>query len=259
MVNNATMHAGWRCRLNIGAWLTSDTTDFAADNIVLLGQLHALLREDPVRTLLDAGWLDLGADLPTENRYSAVMDGLHGQTHFALGSPALAGKSSGAVIWHTNADEPEAFDYRATNPAGLYAPDPYRSSGTDPLIVDLRIDPVEPEFISNSPITIGETAVFSATNPATGDLAFRWNLGDGTADRSGAAINHLYAQPGSYTVTLTVTGPRGEQSTSQTFVVQHRRAYLPINLGSASAQGTTVRVKAAHDLHQAPPGSVRRR
>lgn len=242
----------------INAWLMSSTSDFAADNIVLVGQLNALLREDPVQTLLDAGWVDLQSDLPPESRSSVVLDGLHGQTHFALGSPALASKSGGALLWHTNADEPEAFDHRDTNPAELYAPDPYRSSPTDPLIVDLRIDRQEPEFISNSPITIGETAVFSATHPAVGDVTFGWNLGDGSTQRTGQTINHLYTKPGTYTVTLVVTGPSGEQSATQAFIVQHRHAYLPVAIGSASAQPATARDRAAHDLHQTSPRSSRR-
>lgn len=53
------------------------------------------------------------------------------------------------------------------------------------------------------------TATGAASTDADGDpLAFAWDFGDG-ASASGASVTHLYAGPGVYTVTLTVSDPYG--------------------------------------------------
>ena len=48
---------------------------------------------------------------------------------------------SGVTEWHINADEPDILDYDTTYKSNtqdaLYAPDPYRSSDHDPVIVGL--------------------------------------------------------------------------------------------------------------------------
>ena len=49
----------------------------------------------------------------------------------------------GTTIWHINADEPDLIDYDMTFklPAqdALYAPDPYRYSDHDPVIIGLNV------------------------------------------------------------------------------------------------------------------------
>ena len=51
-------------------------------------------------------------------------------------------------MWHINADEPSILDYDMTfkGPAedALYAPDPFRSSDHDPVIIGLALDSVGP-------------------------------------------------------------------------------------------------------------------
>jgi hypothetical protein len=46
---------------------------------------------------------------------------------------------SGATEWHINADEAGALDYRDDNLAGLFRPDPYRSSDHDPVVIGLAL------------------------------------------------------------------------------------------------------------------------
>ena len=50
---------------------------------------------------------------------------------------------TGTTIWHINADEPDVLDYdtsfKPPAQAALYAPDPYRSSDHDPVIVGLDL------------------------------------------------------------------------------------------------------------------------
>ena len=55
----------------------------------------------------------------------------------------MSGEISGATVWHINADEPSLIDYDMTYKTdaqdALYAPDPYRSSDHDPVIIGLDV------------------------------------------------------------------------------------------------------------------------
>ncbi|WP_028114510.1 immune inhibitor A domain-containing protein [Ferrimonas kyonanensis] len=47
------------------------------------------------------------------------------------------------------------------------------------------------------------------TGNASGNVSYRWDLGDGSAIKTGQSISHTYAEDGSYTVTLTATDDSG--------------------------------------------------
>ena len=69
----------------------------------------------------------------------------------ALASSNLMPKTVGTTIWHINADEPDLIDYDMTFklPAqdALYAPDVYRASDHDPVIIGLDVcDEIAPRL-----------------------------------------------------------------------------------------------------------------
>jgi len=78
-----------------------------------------------------------------------LFDGQLGYLDYALANQALAGQVTGATAWHINADEPDIIDYDTTFKMdaqdALYAPDPYRSSDHDAVIVGLRLDQKPPK------------------------------------------------------------------------------------------------------------------
>ncbi|SDD06115.1 hypothetical protein SAMN05660690_3266 [Geodermatophilus telluris] len=113
--------------------LRADTGD---DDVVLLGDFNAYSQEDPVVALREAGYGDLGEDLDP-GRYSYVFDALSGSLDHALATPAMAGKVTGLAHWNVNAVESAAYQYDG-DPA-LYAPDPYRSSDHDPLVLGIDL------------------------------------------------------------------------------------------------------------------------
>jgi PKD repeat protein len=73
-----------------------------------------------------------------------------------------------------------------------------------------------------SPLS-GEEISFSSTSSDDGSLTqFHWEFDDGTST-DGADVNHQYAQPGVYTVQLTVTDDEGLSDTAQdTITVENR-------------------------------------
>jgi hypothetical protein len=119
----------------LDAWLRTDPTRSGSDLTLIIGDLNANTMEDPVRTLVAAGWRDALAGSRDATPYSYVFDGQIGRIDHALLSPALAARLAGAAEWHSNADEPDARGYQ-TRPE---LRGPWRSSDHDPMIVGLRL------------------------------------------------------------------------------------------------------------------------
>ena len=80
-------------------------------------------------------------------------------------------------------------------------------------------------------VTPGTAVNFSSagsTDPQGEVLTFAWVFGDGTTG-TGATVSHLYAQPGQYNATLTVTDTSGLSTTATALV--HVGEYPVANLG----------------------------
>ncbi len=74
----------------------------------------------------------------------------------------------------------------------------------------------------NTTVTTCEplTAVnFTANVRGTAPIRYEWDFGDGSTG-TGAAPNHTYSQPGSYTVTLTATNEGGSDTRTMTVTVE---------------------------------------
>ncbi len=125
----------------IADWIDTDPTGSGDTDFLIIGDLNAYLREDPLDALRNAGFTSLlegGA-----NPYSFVFDAQAGALDHALASASLLGQVRETIEWHVNADEPQLLDYNLENgrDPGLFDPaSPYRSSDHDPIIVGL--DPV---------------------------------------------------------------------------------------------------------------------
>ena len=119
----------------LDAWLRTDPTRSGSDLMMIVGDINAYTMEDPVRTLVSAGWRDAFANQPGPAPYSYVYDGLTGRLDHALLSSSLAQRLAGAAEWHSNADEPDSRGYQ-TRPQDRA---PWRSSDHDPLVIGLRL------------------------------------------------------------------------------------------------------------------------
>jgi predicted extracellular nuclease len=112
-------------------WLRTDPTRSRSDRTVLLGDFNAYAREEPLRVLHDAGFVDAFDRFPEAGpSYSFVFGGQAGRLDHALLSPAAAAQLRGAAHWHSNADEPAASDYRAGTDTSAYG-----ASDHDPLVI----------------------------------------------------------------------------------------------------------------------------
>lgn len=130
----------------LAAWLATDPTGTGDPDVLVLGDLNAYTREDPVRALEAAGYTSLLRTRIGPGAYTYVFDGQWGSLDHALATPSLAAQVTGVAVWHVNADEPPVLDYttRFKSPGqqvSLYAPGPFRSSDHDPVVVGLALRP----------------------------------------------------------------------------------------------------------------------
>jgi hypothetical protein len=73
----------------------------------------------------------------------------------------------------------------------------------------------------------GQSLAFTGQAVAAGGaLTFAWDFGDG-ARASGVSVNHTYAQPGTYTLTLTVSGAGQSRTISRSLAVTAQPATYP--------------------------------
>jgi predicted extracellular nuclease len=132
----------------ISDFLATDPTGSGDQDVLVIGDLNSYDKEDPIDALTAAGYTDLVFQYGGEDAYSYVFDGQTGYLDYQLANGSLAPQVTGATVWHINADEPDLIDYDTSfkRPAqdAIYAPDAYRSSDHDPVIVGL--DPIASAF-----------------------------------------------------------------------------------------------------------------
>jgi len=128
----------------LAAWLATNPTGIADPDILLIGDYNSYAKEDPITALKNAGYINLIENRLGDDAYSYVFDGQWGYLDHALASPSLNAQVSGVAEYHINADEPSVLDYNTdfktpNLQALLYAPDQYRVSDHDPVVVGLSL------------------------------------------------------------------------------------------------------------------------
>lgn len=125
-------------------WLDTHPTGVNDRDYLIIGDLNAYAKENPITRIINAGYTDLIKQFGGDTAYSYVFDGQAGYLDHGLASNSLAAQVLYAADWHINADEPISLDYNtefksATQINSFYAADAYRSSDHDPLVVSLKL------------------------------------------------------------------------------------------------------------------------
>lgn len=124
-------------------WLATDPTGSGDADFLVVGDLNAYDKEDPIDVLKANGFSDLVFEYLGEDAYSYVFDGQLGYLDYGLANEGLRPQVTGVTEWHINADEPDILDYdvsfKKAAQAALYEPNGYRSSDHDPVIVGLAL------------------------------------------------------------------------------------------------------------------------
>jgi uncharacterized repeat protein (TIGR01451 family) len=114
-------------------------------------------------------------------------------------------------------NDPDLYGETITNTA--YVTSAIAGSDASVAAFTIESEPLLVSFASNSPVILGETAVFTNTTTGDGPISYIWDFGDGSDTSSDIHPQHVYTATGSYTVLLTATNSRGVDTYSATFDV----------------------------------------
>ena len=133
-----------RAAAKLADWLAGTPTGVAGQGTLLIGDFNSYTYEDPIRLLEARGYRNLVSRWIGANAYSYVYNGEAGYLDHALASLPLASHVKAVHEWHINADEPLALQYTlayksAEQQKTYYAPDAYRSSDHDPVLIDIAL------------------------------------------------------------------------------------------------------------------------
>ncbi|MFW1982874.1 ExeM/NucH family extracellular endonuclease [Acinetobacter guillouiae] len=137
-------------------WIATNPTKAEKPNYLLVGDMNSYAKEDPILAFEKANYKILLNDEKVgqgKAAYSYVFgvasdatgNGGAGNLDHAIADANLYPMVKRTFAWHINADEPTALDYNEEYKteeqiASFYAPDAFRSSDHDPVIVDLDLN-----------------------------------------------------------------------------------------------------------------------
>lgn len=108
---------------------------FGDEDILIMGDLNAYGKEDPIRVLTAGGMTDLHRYCHADSSYSYVYHGEAGYLDHALVNTTMLPQVTGMVAYHINSDEDDTYNYYGYRNDGSI----FRSSDHDPIIVGLRL------------------------------------------------------------------------------------------------------------------------
>ncbi len=160
-------------------WLANPAYFPDVEKTLIIGDLNSYDKEDPIDMIkLGADnaadtaddYLDMIFEKRGDYAYGYVYDGQSGYLDHALANLSLAENVVDVNFWHINADEPDLIDYdtsfKAPAQDALYAPDAYRSSDHDPVILTLDVLTLEEQ------ITAAVSYVYTPVYNYVGLIAF---------------------------------------------------------------------------------------
>jgi 5'-nucleotidase len=115
------------------------------DKVFLIGDFNSYAKEDPINVLTAEGYVNQDEKAHNADgsaKHSYLFDGTVGSLDHILASPAANAAVTGADIWNINSVESVALEYSRynNNVTDYYAPDQFRASDHDPVIVGLNLE-----------------------------------------------------------------------------------------------------------------------
>ncbi|MBP5658466.1 MAG: endonuclease/exonuclease/phosphatase family protein [Paludibacteraceae bacterium] len=188
---------------------------YADNDVLIMGDLNAYAKEDPIQTLLDAGMFDLHRRFHADSSYSYVYAGQAGYLDHAIANDALIKQVTGMAVWHVNSDESDEYTYDSS-----YDQTVFRYSDHDPVLVGLKLDSTR-----SIPLHAVDPIDYAKISISNGEL-FLSNVSQ-REDNNGDPLNgyyEIYDVTGHLVQGITLIEespcPVGEKLTSGVYVVR---------------------------------------
>lgn len=104
-------------------------------DILIMGDLNAYAKEDPITTFTTVGMIDLHRAFHADSSYSYTFHGQAGYLDHALCNSTLFPQITGMAAYHINSDESDEYTYDKSDDLTMF-----RSSDHDPILVGLALD-----------------------------------------------------------------------------------------------------------------------
>ena len=189
-------------------WIKTNPTGNGDPDWVVLGDLNAYAKEDPIQVFEAAGYRNalpsFTAEPPSSYAFFTPVD-MSGALDHMLISPSLVPQATAALDWNINAAEGAFRDYnRDTNSNGnaavrdFFSPDPYRTSDHDPVLLDLKLGRALPSGLafahgvaSGDPYTDSVILWTRVTPPSgfAGLLDVQWEMSRSAGFEAGTIID----------------------------------------------------------------------
>lgn len=129
-------------------WLATNPTGVDDSDILIIGDINAYAKEDPILAFIDKGYKDMAKQFGGDQSYTYTFDGEIGSLDHALASESMSTQITGVTQWHANTDESPMLDYNVEfkSPAqasGYYSTDAFRASDHDAVIIGLNLGKAE--------------------------------------------------------------------------------------------------------------------
>lgn len=139
------------CKPNTGIYTSQRDND-----ILLMGDLNAYAKEDPVQIFVNGGFIDLHRYFHADSSYSHTFRGTAGYLDHAMANSGMLPQVTGMSPYHINSDEHDNFTYNSSNDATMF-----RSSDHDPILVGLKLGGDIPPYTDVENLTQEEQCYIS--------------------------------------------------------------------------------------------------
>ena len=103
-------------------------------DILVMGDLNAYAKEDPIKAFLDGGFIDMHRYFHADSSYSYVYSNQAGYLDHAIVNPSMLTQVTGMCGYHINSDESDNYTYDKSSDYSMF-----RCSDHDPVVVGLRL------------------------------------------------------------------------------------------------------------------------
>lgn len=186
---------------------------YGDEDILVMGDLNAYGKEDPITTLTKGGMTDLHRYFHADSSYSYTYHGQAGYLDHALCNGTMLGQVTGMAAYHVNSDESDNYTYDKSSDQTMF-----RYSDHDPVLVGLKLGAViTQETTPTLAVRDGELVLQHATSGF-----YTIHTVDGRTLTSGAitAGNTVLAEPTSPGLFIVVVYADGKVWSFKHFVVR---------------------------------------